>query len=205
MLPILLSLFFPPKDRHIPSLALLSGLVPIHLSQHDLRAQGVMHFDGLTAAAAYGSSKNLQECIRRFKYGGQRSLATPLSRLLGDACAVFPPNEDSILCPVPLHWSRKFARGFNQAQLLASALSQEAGIAHVQLLRRIRPTGHQAWRTHDERRLAMHDAFDAHRCIPSHVTLVDDVATTMSTLDACACVLKNAGALHVDAIVIALG
>jgi predicted amidophosphoribosyltransferase len=71
-------------------------------------------------------------------------------------------------------------------------------------LRRVRPTGHQAWRSHDERRLAMCDAFTA-KDVPAHVLLIDDVATTVSTLDACAQVLKSAGATQVHGLAIALG
>lgn len=205
MLHTLLTLLFPPKPQRTPSIPLLSGLIPVRVREVDLRAQGVMYLDEVRAAASYASSKNLQDVIRQYKYNRKRALAAPLGQLLCDALEVFPPDEEAILCPVPLHWSRRFSRGFNQAELLAASLSQEAGLPHTRLLHRVRPTGHQAWRTHDERRLAMHDAFIASPCDHLHVTLVDDVATTMSTLDACARALKSAGATHVDAIVIALG
>jgi competence protein ComFC len=205
MLQFLLALFFPAKSEQTHSLPVFSNLAPVRIRQEELRSQGIMHLDGLTAAATYASSKDLQEAIRRFKYHKQRSLADPLGRILSDAFMLLSPNNRTAFCPVPLHWSRRFARGFNQAELLARALSQSTRLPITMSVRRVRPTGHQAWRSHDERRLAMHDAFVARDCDVSHITLVDDVATTMSTLDACAYALKSAGVAHVDAIVIALG
>lgn len=202
---ILSTLFFPAKDAQPLTTLQYSQQIPIRLRTETLRQQGIMHLDSLTASAVYASSKDLQEMIRRFKYGKQRRLAAPLCEYLFQALQTFPLCEDTILCPVPLHWSRRFARGFNQAALLAKNLSAVVDRPLIEVLRRTRPTGHQAWRSHDERRLAMHDAFMTITDVPSHVTLVDDVATTMSTLDACAEVLKNAGVEYVDAIVIALG
>lgn len=205
-MPYLLStLFFPVK--HDQSFITLqhSALIPIRLRTETLRQQGIMYLDSLTASAAYALSKDLQETIRRFKYGRQRRLVDVCRYHLCCAIQKFPLHEDTALCPVPLHWSRRFSRGFNQAALLANNLSAVVDIPLVEVLRRTRPTGHQAWRSHDERRLAMSDAFKVHGCVPLHVTLVDDVATTMSTLDACAAVLKNAGVEQVDAIVLALG
>lgn len=205
MLSSLFSLLFPSRPHSETVIPDFSALRPIHLFQSDLQAQGIMYLDGLTAGAAYASSKDLQQLIRQFKYGKRRALAVPLGQLLADTLPYFPLDPSTVLCPVPLHWLRRFARGFNQADLLAREVSRITGTALVHDLRRTRPTGHQAWRSHDERRLAMRDAFTVERCGHIGVTLVDDVATTMSTLDACACALKEAGVSHVDALVVALG
>lgn len=201
-----MELLFPrPKDAASFRMD-IGSFDPVRIHPLELRAQGIMHLDGLIAVTTYGSSKSLQDAIRSFKYHRQRSLAVPLGQLMARAASSASHFFDrTVLCPVPLHWSRKFSRGFNQAELLAREVSSAVHLPISHLLRRVRPTGHQAWRSHDERRLAMSDAFVAHCCTFSHVTLVDDVATTMSTLDACACALKNAGVSHVDAIVIALG
>lgn len=199
-------LFFPPLHESASWEKSTHNFDPVRISAMELRAQGIMHLDGLIAVTMYASSKSLQDAIRLFKYHRRRSLAPQLGRLMANATLSSPHFfPRTMLCPVPLHWSRKFSRGFNQADLLARDLSKSLHLPVSHLLRRVRPTGHQAWRSHDERRLAMKDAFVAHRSAFSHVTLVDDVATTMSTLDACARELKNAGVSHVDAIVLALG
>jgi len=205
MLSSLFTLFFPEKlqDLTISSIE-LPITQPVQLKQDHLRRQGVMHLDCLTAALAYASSRDMQKLIHQFKYNKKRALAAPLGKVLLDAAAHIPLSEDMVICPVPLHWSRRFSRGFNQAELLAREVSDYTTLPIAHCLKRVRPTGHQAWRTHDERRLAMVDAF-AVRSTSSHILLIDDVATTMSTLDACAEALKRRGVSHVQALVIALG
>lgn len=201
-----MELFFLRPMKAAPACTDVAACDPVCLGSLELRSQGIMHLDGLLAVTTYGSSKSLQKTIHSFKYQRQRTLAVPLGQLMTRASSLDPHFLNrTVLCPVPLHWSRRFSRGFNQAELLAREVSSALHLPVSYLLRRVRPTGHQAWRSHDERRLAMSDAFVAQSCTFVRVTLVDDVATTMSTLDACACALKNAGASHVDAIVIALG
>ena len=203
----LLDWLYPQAEKNRES-ALLGAFrcTPVIVDGYALRTQGVLHLDRLVAAANYASSRALQESIQLFKYGRRRSLAPSLGLLLSVASGLLSKStEQHVLCPVPLHWSRRFARGFNQAELLAREVAHATGMPLTLCLRRTRPTGHQAWRTHSERRLAMQDAFVALQPAPSHVILIDDVATTVSTLDACACALKHAGVQHVQALVVALG
>ncbi len=112
----------------------------------------------------------------------------------------------AVLCPVPLHWSRKFQRGFNQAELLAKKVATSRGVTMKNLLKRVRPTGLQAWRKRAERFEAMQDTFrPAQSSVPEHVILIDDLSTTGATLDACAKALKEAGAKRVEGWVVAHG
>jgi ComF family protein len=162
------------------------------------------------AAGPYDGS--LRAIIHAFKYEGRRSLAAGLAALMraqgrdvlaGADCAV----------PVPLHWRRRRARGFNQAADLASHL----GLPVWDVLRRVRGTRPQVdlpaaqrhrnvrgafavagmrWRPH--RRLAIRRAVRDRT-----VLLVDDVSTTGATLAACARVLRAAGAREVRALTVA--
>lgn len=115
-------------------------------------------------------------------------------------------TEKCVLCPVPLHWSREFYRGFNQAEQLAMSLSGATNIPVHALLRRSQPTGFQARRYGKERRQFMHAMF---RCVatpvPSRVILIDDILTTGATMDECAKVLKEEGATWVGGVVLAKG
>lgn len=108
--------------------------------------------------------------------------------------------------PVPLHWRRRCSRGFNQADDLAAAL----GLPVVRALRRRRQTGVQASLHADHRRTNVAGAFALTRrarrtgaVAGAVVVLVDDVETTGATLDACARVLREAGAREVRAVTIA--
>ena len=112
-----------------------------------------------------------------------------------------------VLCPVPLHWTRKFHRGFNQAEVIAQSLSAKTGWPVIQLLKRSKPTGHQAFRTRTERFEAMQDVFVsiAKSQTPLCVLLIDDVFTTGATMDSCAKALKRAGVKFVAGLVAAHG
>ena len=107
--------------------------------------------------------------------------------------------------PVPLHWLRRRQRGFNQAALLASGL----GLPICHALRRARRTRAQAGLPAGERRLNVSGAFRlAWRCRRRRLdglvlVLVDDVSTTGATRDACARVLREAGAREVRVLTVA--
>lgn len=184
----------------------LDACQPLILRTDRLRSIGIMHVDTLATGASYHASPLLKTAIQRYKYQRVTALSEELVALLMRAYSLLPVRDPIVITWVPLHWSRKFWRGFDQSALLAESLAREVHVPLEQVLRRVRPTGHQAWRSGPERRVAMHDAFSfVHHSVPTHVLLVDDVATTMSTLDSCAQVLKKAGVTRVDAITIALG
>lgn len=179
---------------------------PVRTETEELRAAGLRFLDRIVAASSYEASPLLKAAVRRFKYGRQRSYERELGVILAEASEMIIPTDDITLCPVPLHWMRAFSRGFNQSVLLAQAVGDERGWEVRSLLRRRRATGHQAHRSHEARHAAVSGAFILHaKILPLHVVLVDDIATTGSTLDACAEVLKMAGVEYVEALVIAKG
>ena len=194
---------------------------PVRLHAELLRKKGLKSLDLLVAAGSYSGSPLLKKAIHSFKYlrvkdlGGElaEKIASVLPTLLMLPEKYRPadpnPNPNSpILCPVPLHWTRKFQRGFNQAELLAEVLSRKTGWPVISLLKRTRATGHQAHRSRPERFSSMENVFhyDRTKGAPPHcVLLVDDVFTTGSTLDNCAKELKKAGVKYVAGLVIAQG
>jgi ComF family protein len=147
----------------------------------------------------------LRLIIHAFKYGRRRSLAAPLGAFVARECAAVLAGADASV-PVPLHWRRRCSRGFNQADDLAAAL----GLPVVRALRRRRQTGVQASLHADRRQTNVAGAFTLTRragrtgaVAGAVVVLVDDVETTGATLDACARVLREAGAREVRAVTIA--
>jgi predicted amidophosphoribosyltransferase len=111
---------------------------------------------------------------------------------------------------VPLHPWRRLHRGFNQAADLAAALP----VPVVHALWRRRMTAPQTGLTAGARRRNVRGAFRLSPLLSSRVihsmlvdrtvVLVDDVRTTGATLDACAHVLRDAGAKDVRALTLAL-
>lgn len=163
---------------------------------------GLRAFDAAYSFGSYGGS--LRELIHLLKYQGMQPLARPLGAYL---LRSLPRDEafDAIV-PVPLHWWRRWNRGFNQSELLARALSRSTGIPVRDALRRTRPTASQAGLSNTARRRNMVQAFRCRREIAvrgKRILLVDDVMTTGSTATACARALKGAGATRVAVLTVA--
>jgi ComF family protein len=149
----------------------------------------------------------LRAIIHAFKYDGRRSLAAPLGRALREAGTAVLADADAVV-PVPLHSWKRIQRGFNQSADLARAL----GLPVYCALRRSRATRTQTGLTPAQRRRNVAGAFvlaawpwRAPRAAIAGRTLVlvDDVTTTGATLDACARVLKRAGAREVRTLTLA--
>jgi len=139
------------------------------------------------------------------KYHGQPSLASMLARSSPlDPVLVGQLQESgTILIPVPLAKDRLRERGYNQAEELARAYGQQYGLPVQNLLVRHRSTLPQAKLGRQERLENVRDAFSCAGSLPSSVMLVDDVATTLSTLHACAVALRAGGAQTVRGLVLA--
>ena len=167
------------------------------LCRHGLR--------GFDAAYSFGSYEGiLREWIHLYKYGRVKTMDRPLGELLA---AALPPGEglDAIV-PVPLHWRRRWQRGFNQAELLARRLAPRCGLPVIRALRRIRYTATQTGLSNTSRRSNVAAAFRV--CRPAAIAgkrllLIDDVMTTGSTATACASVLRKAGAARVLLLTVA--
>jgi ComF family protein len=154
-------------------------------------------------ARAIGSYEGaLRAIVHALKYEGRRSLARPLADLMKHRGAEVLAGSDCLV-PVPLHPTRRRARGFNQALDLARHL----GVPVRKALRRVRATPTQTGLPAAQRHRNVRDAFALAPRAPSlsgaTVVLVDDVSTTGATLEACARVLKAAGAREVRALLAA--
>ena len=134
---------------------------------------------------------------RRLWYGP--ALAELLSRAVDD----LPQDIDAVL-PVPLHWRRKWRRGFNQAREIARPVALQLGVPLAGGVRRVRSTRPQSGLTVAERRSNVQDAFIARgRCRARHVLIVDDVITTGATVAQLARVVLDSGVRRVSAIAVA--
>ncbi len=131
------------------------------------------------------------------KYAGNLELGRYLAGMLGEALVAggFPGDVDCIV-PVPLHWTRKWARGYNQAEIIAEALLPFFPKAELRtdILFRKRRTRSQTGRKGLQKSLNVGDAFRAvpPEEEPSHILLVDDVFTSGNTVAACIRALKKA-------------
>lgn len=166
---------------------------------------------GLIIASTY-TQFPIANAIHLFKYRFVADLHVPLGELLVNVLQHTEIPLPEIIIPVPLHKRRLRWRGFNQSALLAKyvashLLSQNILTFSEDILLRRRHTPPQMEvRSHAARKLNIANAFTifADASVANKtILLVDDVATTGSTLFECAKVLKKAGAKEVFAIVVA--
>lgn len=160
---------------------------------------------GFDAVYSYGSYEgSLRKLIHLFKYDKIYSLAQPLAGFLA---RVLPREEHfDIIVPMPLHWRRRWERGFNQSELLAREIAKKWNAPLKHAVRRVKSTAPQAGLTNAKRRANVGGAFAVKRNMRldgARVLLVDDVLTTGATAAACARVLKRAGAAQVALLALA--
>ena len=164
--------------------------------------QGLSGFDSVYSYGEY--SGTLRRLIHLYKYGNIYPLAPPLAALLKRA---LPTQERfDVIVPMPLHWMRRWRRGFNQSQLLAECVGKRTGLPVSPAVRKRKSTPPQAGLTSAERRTNVAGAFQVKRrkeIEGRHVLLIDDVLTTGATAGACAAALKRSGASRVTVLTLA--
>jgi len=150
-----------------------------------------MHLRGVVSAGSY-SSPLLQRGIHWLKFRGVRPCAQPLAALLTDRLLAIAPlavlAHHATLVPIPLHWRKRRARGFNQSADLAQALTELTGIPTSDVLERQRSTWTQSKLPPTLRNQNLAGAFRLREMPPParYILLVDDVTTTGATLAAAA-------------------
>ena len=163
-------------------------------------------FDRARAVFAYDQAS--RPPLLAFKHADRTEAAPTLARLMATAAAELVPAA-GLVVPVPLHRRRLIARRYNQSALLANALARRAGLQAVpELLVRTRATPSQGGLSATGRRRNVKGAFAIRRGMggmvrDARILLIDDVFTTGATAEACAAVLKRAGAAGVDVLTLA--
>jgi ComF family protein len=160
------------------------------------------------ARAAFRYDAQARLLMLRLKYHDRTDLAAALAPLLVRAGAMLL-REAEVLVPVPLHRRRLIARRYNQAALLAQAVSRHSGVPTVvDALRRVRATASLGRFGAAARAELLSGAFALRqsrrgRIAERRVLLIDDVMTSGATCAACTDVLLESGAAAVDVLVAA--
>ena len=164
-----------------------------------------IHFDGIARVGIYIDA--FQQMILSFKHD-RTELAPVLGRLID---AAFQGshfyNDIDLLVPVPLHWTRRLRRGYNQSHLLAKRLTHPTARIMADLVRIRRTKTQPTAVTPAARAKNVKGAFAVrsdHRFTGRRICLVDDIKTSGATLNECAKTLKKVGTKKVFALVLAV-
>lgn len=149
----------------------------------------------------------MRQWIREMKFAHSWAWARWMGRHIAERLPAALAGDDVAVCHVPMHWRRRWRRGFNQSQLIAEAVASHRRCTHLPVLQRPRPTRPQTLVRRADRWANVRDSF---ALAPIDLTdwrivLVDDVKTTGSTLRACTRLLTRAGAESVHIAVAAVG
>lgn len=164
------------------------------------------HYD--RARSIFYLEETGRELILNYKYRSDTHLARPAARWMAQRGSKFYVWTEYDAClAVPLHYRKRRERGFNQSLLLARRFSRLASLPlRGGGLSRKRYTGTQTRLTLARRRKNVRGAFRLKNpksfwC--RRLLLIDDVYTSGSTVNECARMLKDAGALRVDVLTLA--
>ena len=173
------------------------------------------HFlDRLFIATSYDNPL-VEKIIKTMKYRFVRPLASNMAELMAKylerrfSLGLNIGRDSTIVVPVPLHRRRLNWRGFNQAEIIGNGIGSRLGLNFQNVLGRKR--NHIPQAQISDRRARIANAAGIFKCARPElardktILLVDDVATTGSTLDDCARALKSAGAKEVIGFVFAKG
>ena len=144
----------------------------------------------------YAYEGRAAQAIRKLKYSRITSLAKPLSELMFSGASQMDLLEVDAIVPIPIHWKRKFDRGFNQSELLCKQMP--FSLVEPLLLKRTRATIPQVQLSHEARLHNLEGCFKAAQEVKGlSILLIDDVITSGGTANESAKTLKLAGAKKV--------
>lgn len=151
---------------------------------------------------------NCREAVHRFKFDGLSRYSLPFSTLMVQCARDRLSGEFDLVTWVPVSRRRRWARGYDQGELLARGVAQGLELPVTATLRKIRHNKQQSLLLGAAARranvLGAYKMRDNASVQGKRVLLVDDVVTTGSTLGECARMLRTAGAREVVCLTLAM-
>ncbi len=164
------------------------------------------YFQSCYVTADY-ENKLIQKLIKCYKYDFIEKISDILVTILASQARNLNLPPETIITNVPLHNRKRRERGFDQTKILAEKLAKKLGLTYQPLLKRKKKTKSQAKLTKTERQNNMSGVFTILDAAAASgrgpILLLDDVATTGTTLNEASRALKSAGYQKIICLVIA--
>ena len=176
----------------------LNGLIQRDLDvKSTSRSQDAVPYSYATALFFYRASTGYRNITKSLKYHGDLAAGRYFASLLAKDMAQSDLYADvDTVIPVPLHWTRRWSRGYNQAEVIGRELAKVLGAEiRTDVLKRKRRTRTQTKLSIEKKAANVSGAFVLAKGISladsSHILLVDDVFTTGATVHACYEVIRE--------------
>jgi ComF family protein len=159
------------------------------------------YFDMVRSAGVYNGA--LRDLIHQLKFAGKTSTADLLAGYITEN-ARLDFEDDFFLVPVPAGKNTMSERGYNQALLIAKALSRKTGLKVLDAVVKLRETKPQRTLGKKDRAGNVKGVYAVKGTVNGlKLLVVDDVCTTGSTINEIAKVLKKAGTREVRGVTVA--
>lgn len=159
----------------------------------EMRFAGLFEFERATALCFYSRHSKFSQLIQDFKYRKMPGLARRMGEIMGEELNMsgFFNGIDFII-PIPMHYIKRWERGYNQAKCLAEGVSGATNIPIKQNLFATKSHRTQTTMTAEQRRVNLKDCFgikNIKELENKHILIIDDVCTTGTTLASAAEIL----------------
>ena len=190
--------FNPMADR-------FNALIQEKLEREAVQKSQLAHeeYAFATALFFYRADSDYSHISRQLKYHGNIPAGRHFGRVLGEKLAMAEHLSDvDAVIPIPLHWTRKWTRGYNQAEVIAREVATVIGVPlRTDILERCRRTRTQTKLSIEGKAANVQGAFRVRRSHKKadasafsdlkHLLIIDDIFTTGSTLYACYTALRE--------------
>lgn len=167
------------------------------MNPEDVINQGFVLYSYATSLFFYDNDSDYRHIPHQLKYHGNIPVGKFYGLLLGRSISEGAHFSDvELVIPVPLHWERRWSRGYNQAEIIAGEVAKALGVSlETDILVRRKRTSTQTRLNLKDKTENVKDAFiairDMEKEVPHHILIIDDIFTTGSTLFACYTALRE--------------
>ena len=153
------------------------------------RVTNTVNLESGHALFEFDKDTPIQTLLHQLKYKHKKTIGNTLGILLGEKLVQNQVLDVDLIVPIPIHFKKKFQRGYNQSALIAKGVSKVIGIDVEESFLKCRKKGtSQTQKNKEERKLNVENKFIVKSVANNfqHILLIDDILTTGATIESAA-------------------